>query len=32
VICGLLMVATTIVAARTVRGEAAPVLIRTPPT
>ena len=32
VICGLLVAATTIVAARTVRGEAAPVVIRTPPT
>ena len=31
VICGLLVAATTIIAARTVRGEAAPVVIRTPP-
>jgi DHA2 family multidrug resistance protein-like MFS transporter len=31
VICGLLVAATTIIAARTVRGEAAPDVIRTPP-
>jgi DHA2 family multidrug resistance protein-like MFS transporter len=31
VICGLLVAATTIIAARAVRGEAAPAVTRTPP-